>query len=79
MDDRKKTTAVREWIVFALCLGLGAHVTLGLVIHDGEAWPAQTSGVYGVLISVAIYVVVQLGRSIWWMVRREASEDDALD
>ncbi len=75
MDDRKKTTAVREWIVFALCLGLGAHVTLGLVLHDGQAWPAQSAGMYGVLISLAIYVVVQLLRSIWWMMRGDSPED----
>ena len=75
MDDRKKTMATREWIIFALCLGLGAHVTLGLVLHDGQAWPAQTSGVYGVLISLAIYAVVQLIRSIWWMVKGESAED----
>ena len=52
MDDRKNKKAIREWIIFALCLGLGAHVTLGLVMHDVQAWPAQTYGIYGVLISL---------------------------
>ena len=75
MDDQKKTTATREWIIFALCLGLGAHVTLGLVLHDSQAWPAQTSGVHGVLISLAIYAVVQLIRSIWWMIKGESTEN----
>ena len=75
MDDPKKSKAVREWIIFALCLGLGAHITLGLVIHDGEAWPAQTAGAYGILVSLALYVVVQLIRSIWWMVKGEATEE----
>jgi len=75
MDDRKNKKAIREWIIFALCLGLGAHVTLGLVMHDVQAWPAQTFGIYGVLISLAIYVVVQLIRSIWWIMRGESTED----
>lgn len=75
MGDRKRTTAMREWIVFALSLGLGAHVTLGLVLHDGQEWPAQTAGVYGVLISLAIYAVVQLFRSIWWIMRGESTDD----
>ncbi len=54
MDELKGKKGVREWIIFALCLGLGAHVTLGLVLHDGEAWPAQTAAAYGVLISLAL-------------------------
>ena len=75
MDDQKNTKAVREWIIFALCLGLGAHVTLGLVIHDAESWPAQTSGLYGILVSLSLYVFVQLIRSVWWIVRGETKEE----
>jgi len=76
MDDAKNKKAVREWINFALCLGLGAHVTLGLVIHDAENWKPQTSGMYGLLISLAIYVMVQVVRSIWWIVKGESTEEN---
>ena len=40
---------MREWIIFALCLGVGGHVALGVVLHAPELWPWSTAGFYGLL------------------------------
>ena len=64
---------IREWIILALCIGLGAHVTLGLVLHGEESWSGETYVIYGILISLSVYVLVQLGRSVWWLLRVERS------
>lgn len=71
--DRQKSKAIREWIIFSLSLGLGAHIVLGLVLHSPESWPIQSLWVYGLLISLSVYVVVQLGRSLWWFFRSHSS------
>jgi len=60
-----KKTMVREWIVLALCLGLGAHVALGVLLHGSLDWPTETFGLYGIFFGIFIYVVVQVSRSVW--------------
>lgn len=60
---------VREWIIFAICLGLGGHIALGLILHAPDLWPWQNAGLRGLLIGLTVYVVVQLARSIWWVVK----------
>ncbi|MBI3602854.1 MAG: hypothetical protein HY205_00185 [Nitrospirae bacterium] len=60
----------REWIVFAICLGLGGHVVLGLILHAPDAWPWRDAGTYGLLVGLSVYAVVQLGRACWWFIRR---------
>lgn len=60
-----KTTMVREWVVFALCLGLGAHVALGVLLHGSLDWPTETFGLYGIFFGLGIYGVVQVSRSVW--------------
>ena len=32
-DVRLIITMIREWIIFALCLGVGGHIGLGVVMH----------------------------------------------
>ena len=61
-----KKIMIREWIVLALCLGLGAHVALGFLLHGSLDWPTEAYGFYGVLFGVLIYAVVQAGRYVWW-------------
>jgi hypothetical protein len=61
-----KKTMIREWIVLALCLGLGAHVALGVLLHGSLDWPTESYGLYGIFIGIFIYVVVQVCRSLWW-------------
>ncbi len=53
-----------EWIIFALCLGLGGHLALALLLHFPER-PVETLWRDGVLLSLAAYVCVQLLRAAW--------------
>lgn len=75
MEEKTKKKVIREWIILALCVGLGAHVTLGMVLHGQEGWSGATYATYGILISLSIYVLVQLGRSVWWWLRVERSAE----
>lgn len=59
----------REWIIFAICLGLGGHIALGVILHAPELWPWSDPGLSGLLIGLSVYGVVQLVRSIWWVVK----------
>ena len=59
----------REWIIFALCLGLGGHIVLGIILHNPESWPWSEAGLRGLFVGLSVYVVVQLLRSIWWLTR----------
>ena len=73
MDTPRRAVVAREWIIFALSIGLGAHIALALLLHAPEAWPLQQAGLYGLFMGSAVYVVVQLARSIWWLFRPKAS------
>jgi len=65
---------VREWIIFALCLGLGGHIALGVVLHAPDLWPWSRAGLYGLLSGLGLYGLVQLGRSLWRL-RRDTKDD----
>jgi hypothetical protein len=69
MDTSRKATIAREWIIFALSLGLGGHIVLGLMLHAPEQWRWDELGAKGLLIGISVYVVVQLMRSCWWALR----------
>jgi len=69
METSRKTKLVREWIVFAVCLGLGGHIVLGVILHAPEKWPWSDAGVHGLLVGLSVYVAVQLVRSVWWLLR----------
>ena len=58
-------TMVREWIIFAICLGLGGHIALGVVLHSPDLWPWSRAGLYGLLSGLGLYGLVQWGRSSW--------------
>jgi len=73
--DQQKSNAIREWIIFSLSVGVGAHIVLGLMLHSPEAWPTKSLWVYGLLISLSVYVVVQLSRSLWWVYRSKSRPD----
>lgn len=60
---------VREWIIFAICLGLGGHIVLGVILHAPEQWPWSDAGLHGLLVGLSVYVAVQLVRSVWWVVK----------
>ncbi|MEX5216166.1 MAG: hypothetical protein NW703_18630 [Nitrospiraceae bacterium] len=72
----------REWIIFALCLGAGGHVALGVILHEPSWWPWSSAGFSGLLIGLAIYVMVQMMRIVWRLTqdkRRETLEDEEND
>ena len=58
---------MKEWIIFAICLGLGGHIALGFVLHGPELWSLQEAGVNGLLGGLGVYLLIQLLRSLWWM------------
>jgi hypothetical protein len=60
---------VREWAVLALCLGVGGHIALAVVLHAPERWPWSHAGLYGLVLGMGVYVAVQLVRTLWWVVR----------
>lgn len=61
---------IREWIIFALSLGVGGHIALAFVLHAPELWPWSRAGLYGLLSGLAVYVVVQVSRLIWRTARK---------
>lgn len=68
-DVPSKSHMVREWIIFALCLGLGGHIALAVVLHAPERWPWSHAGLYGLVLGAGVYGTVQLIRALWWAVR----------
>lgn len=66
---------LREWIIFALCLGSGGHIALAVVLHAPERWPWPRAGMTGVLVGLGLYVVVQLVRVAWRRLRPSAHGD----
>ncbi len=65
----------REWIIFAICLGLGGHIALAVVLHAPDLWPWSKAWLYGLLSGLALYVVVQVIRSVWWICRGKSSDE----
>jgi len=66
---------MREWIIFALCLGVGGHVALGVMLHAPELWPWSTAGFYGLLSGLAVYALVQGSRGLWRVFRTSRSKE----
>lgn len=66
---------MREWIIFALCLGVGGHVALGVILHAPELWPWSTAGFYGLISGLAVYAVVQVARGLWKVWRISKTRD----
>ncbi len=60
---------IREWIIFAICLGLGGHIALGVVLHAPGFWPWNYAALYGLLTGFTLYAMVQVARSLWWFLR----------
>lgn len=68
---------IREWIIFALCLGIGGHIALGFVLHAPGLWPWSRAGLYGLLSGLGVYASVQTGRWIWGLLRKPRAGDSA--
>jgi len=63
---------IREWIIFALCLGVGGHIALGVMLHIPDLWPGSTASFYGLLSGLAVYVLVQGARGLWKLFKSSA-------
>lgn len=55
----------QEWIIFALCLGVGGHIALGVLMHAPGLWPWSTTGFYGLLSGLVVYSLVRGARILW--------------
>ncbi|TLY38456.1 MAG: hypothetical protein E6K60_01240 [Nitrospirae bacterium] len=75
MDQARKTILVREWIIFALSIGLGGHVALGLVLHDPSY--TQDMGWNTVFIGLFLYVLFQALRSVYLAIRSRRVKPDS--
>jgi hypothetical protein len=64
---------IREWIIFALCLGIGGHIALGMILHAPDYWPWRTAGFYGFLSGLAVYALIQSGRGLWKLWKSSSS------
>ena len=65
---------IREWIIFALCLGAGGHIALAVMLHAPELWPWRTAGLYGLVSGLILYGLIQGGRIVWWKAFRRRQE-----
>lgn len=65
MTGSRIPTLAREWIIFAVCLGIGGHIALGFVLHAPDLWPWRRAWFYGLLSGLAVYGVVQVVRWVW--------------
>lgn len=77
MEQDKRGIWIREWIIFALSIGLGAHVALGLILHDSASRPIHDMGWNALFIGLIIYAAVQACRSIVLFVRTRRPKPDA--
>lgn len=75
MDQLRKASIAREWIIFTLSVGIGGHIALGLVLHEpAQHW--QEMGWNTLFIGLFVYVAVQAGRSIFFAVRSRKAKPD---
>lgn len=63
---------VREWIIFAISLGAGGHVALGVILHAPELWTLREAGLNGLLSGLGMYAAIQAARWGWWMLKAPA-------
>ncbi len=66
---------VREWIIFAISLGIGGHVALGVILHAPDLWTLREAGLNGLLSGLGIYAAIQAARWGWWMLKAPAGAD----
>jgi len=69
MQQETKAIWAREWIIFALSIGLGGHVALGIVLHDPSPKQWQDIGWNVVFFGFFIYILFQAARSVFIVVR----------
>ena len=65
-QSAKKKTVFREWIIFAVSMGAGAHIALGLILHAPGKWDWDHTAAHIILIGLSVYISAQILRSLWW-------------
>lgn len=75
--DQQRSKAIREWIIFSLSLGLGAHIVLGFMLHSPDLWEAKSLWIYGLFASLSVYVAIQLSRAIWCFFRNRLDSEQS--
>ena len=68
---------IREWIIFALCLGAGGHIALGVMLHAPDMWPLSTAGLYGLVSGLVLYGFVQGSRILWRLSQGQPETGDS--
>ncbi|HHZ82471.1 MAG TPA: hypothetical protein EYN60_00385 [Nitrospirales bacterium] len=69
-ESGKKKTVFREWIIFAVSMGAGAHIALGMILHSPDTWDWNHTAIHTFLIGLSVYVIAQIGRSCWGFFKR---------
>ncbi len=77
-ESAKKKTVFREWIIFAVSMGAGAHIALGMILHSPDTWDWNHTAVHTILIGLSVYVVAQIGRSLWWFIRGRRRHSESI-
>lgn len=77
MEHASKAVIAREWIIFALSIGIGGHVAFGMVLHDPFQQRWQEMGWNSLFVGLFVYVAVQAGRSIFSAIRSRQARRDA--
>ena len=77
VTSARKTVLAREWVIFALSIGLGGHVALGFMMHNSTPERWQAIGWNALFFGLLVYVTVQAGRSIVLAIRSFRTKRDA--
>jgi len=76
MEHASKAVIAREWIIFALSVGVGGHVAFGMVLHDPLQQRWQEMGWNSLFVGLFVYVAVQASRSIFLAIRSRRVKHD---
>ncbi len=77
-ESSKKKTVFREWIVFAVSMGAGAHIALGMILHSPDTWDWNHTAIYTTLIGLSVYVVIQISRFSWWFFKKRKRDSQSV-
>lgn len=70
---------VREWILVALCLGLGGHLALGVMLHAPGLWDMKNAWWYGLFLGVGVYLGTHILRALWWLVKSHGQAEPGVE
>ena len=63
--DKSKSRAIKEWVIFAVCMGLGGHIALALLLHaPADQWPQRVPMVLRRRILPLVLILRLCGRAV---------------